>query len=1788
MAEEVQGPILSVGASFDDLRQKRNDFRAALDQYRVEVAEATASLRADQRAYRDADSADEKAYYQTSIQALQASLEQKRVAITQAQQQINAITREVPSLPLKVEVTGVGQQALEAITLIRDQFGELLGPLNGVTGRISSLIETFKLLGQIGSESTANTAAAAERMVVAVEAEGAAAVAAAEQTELFGAALDTEAASADRAAIQSELFGASLGEIATAEKAAAVGTLEMDASIAETETGLAAMGITAGLLVTAIGGVAIAVIATAAAAFEAGKSTAELADHYNILAQRAGVSAQEIQGMTLVAKVSGVSIDEFALTLERLSFNLSGAGRGGGVADGANKVKAAVEIMIGSVKDASGAFLSPVEILKKLADQFAAMPDGIEKTALAIELFGRSGAQLIPTLNLGGAAIDDLIKKADELGISIDGQPEKLAAWNKATGELGLAWDSLKETLGDIGVFSLITGAVNVLTSALEHLSLASEDKTVANLKKSLADTFSQQGAQTLSNLGEQQAKALADALKTATTSGVFGGEIPNIDLFPKDQQDQIRQSLQAIYDDAAEITDQNTKNKAVTVQYLDLVTQLVDKGVIQKRNADDLTAAIQTQRDTTARALESSPDNVTKIQTFNKEVLALEAELDKAQQKFNVLGNFNDSGAQQQQQSLKALIGQIESVGNVPQGGTADQLADYNDKLAKSQPLLAQVKTLIEQLTKARESELSEAKSEAQQEESRTQQIQKTIAALTAQAQAEVNLGKNVSSSDAAQRLAVASKDADLEIEKLLSSAVDKRGQQIPAIIALINDESNAIRANIAVKVVAADIAKTSDDFQKETDKYTRTIQGLQDLTKAYEQGGTAIANAVIGQKLEADAQKLQTAQQEYDLLAQKINQLREAGQSVSATPFVQGPTQNGGYLGDLQSQLTAISQTITDLKAKYQSLFGDAQSEATQTLAKTIADQTEDFKEQVPYVDKLNASYLQTAEAVRQAEIELKLYEFTQKEARTGVDVNSDPFIQLLNKERVLLQQESDQTHQSQVAKEAEQYSIQAVYDKTITKLNEVKAAIISNGQSTLLVDAAIYDAQNKYLTQIDTALLKVGSLKDKFAALFQEIILAGQDFGQKAFQSISKAVDDLSTQIAAFVVTGKANFKALFDSLAESIVKSGIQQVFGSISKSLAGSLNISLPGGKPDGSQGNPLYVKSVDLPSASAISGQSGTTGPLDGLVGLFRNIFSSKSATTPSSSIGTPPFLADTSAPLEANPSYNSAGLFPNIDQSLPTTGSGTGGGSLPLGSIIGGAGIGAGIGGGIGGTVGEVGGAVAGAGAASVIGGISSGAGALGGALGVLGPIGLAVGAALAIFGVISQKIKAKTAEIAQQISASFQTIVDQYNAGNTTLLATIQQTEAARAAAISQLSGKKGGQDQLATLLPQFDQEIAQLQAAQKQVLDTFNKLAVSLSFPDTLQGTIKSLQDLNDQVQQFIDAGGNAATAAQVFAASVNQIKGSTADNLLQSEQSIISAMLQENDLITQRANLIKSTQDQIDAVLYQGVLSRSQSEAQTKAQQIQTIQDNANQQLQSLDDQKNALDAQIAGQAQLFGLTNDVTTLKQTQLNIEKQISAEQAVQVAAEQKLLQQLQALPAGATSVDLGAIATGQGSAGNAQLQHDQTVTNLQQQISELQTELKDATNANGYSNQDREDLRNQITALNTQLAAAVAAPVVQAPDTGVAAATDQTLANAISLALGGAGGLATAIATALQNINQVQIPTLQTSGASSAAFGNINIVVNGSNLTPDQLTQAIQNSLIAAYKSLQGNLQT
>ena len=168
------------------------------------------------------------------------------------------------------------------------------------------------------------------------------------------------------------------------------------------------------------------------------KSAIDTGDALDEMSQRVGVSVETLSVWKPAAEQSGVSGESFEKGLRKLSTTLLEAATGS--EDAARKFAAAgVEF-----KNQDGTLRATDQVLLDLAERFKAMPDGAEKTALAIQLFGKSGADLIPFLNQGRDGINELAAEMQALGVQMSSETAAQAGnFNDALDKLHLATKSI-------------------------------------------------------------------------------------------------------------------------------------------------------------------------------------------------------------------------------------------------------------------------------------------------------------------------------------------------------------------------------------------------------------------------------------------------------------------------------------------------------------------------------------------------------------------------------------------------------------------------------------------------------------------------------------------------------------------------------------------------------------------------------------------------------------------------------------------------------------------------------------------------------------------------------------------------------------------------------------------------------------------------------------------------------------------------------------------------------------------------------------------------------------------------------------------------------------------------------------------------------------------------------------------------------------------------------------------------------------------------------------------------
>lgn len=163
------------------------------------------------------------------------------------------------------------------------------------------------------------------------------------------------------------------------------------------------------------------------------KNQIDYADQLADVAARTAQTTEELSAMEYALHFSDASIEDYSAGLQKLSVNMVAAAEG-------SKQQAAMFDRLGiSLEDQNGQLRDAGDVMLDFSDKLSGMSDGAEKTALVMEVLGKSaGPQLQPFLDQGRDAIKDLTAEASRFGLVVT---EEASA---AAGQLNDNLDKLK------------------------------------------------------------------------------------------------------------------------------------------------------------------------------------------------------------------------------------------------------------------------------------------------------------------------------------------------------------------------------------------------------------------------------------------------------------------------------------------------------------------------------------------------------------------------------------------------------------------------------------------------------------------------------------------------------------------------------------------------------------------------------------------------------------------------------------------------------------------------------------------------------------------------------------------------------------------------------------------------------------------------------------------------------------------------------------------------------------------------------------------------------------------------------------------------------------------------------------------------------------------------------------------------------------------------------------------------------------------------------------------------
>jgi hypothetical protein len=299
-------------------------------------------------------------------------------------------------------------------------------------------------------------------------------------------------------------------------------------------------------------------------------SSVELGMELGHVSKETGITAQDLSVLKFASDVTGVSFEALTKGTGRLSKAMLEAEEGK-----KTSIQSFERLGISQqqVMEHSNDMLGMLGIV---ADRFQTLPDGPQKAAVAISLFGKAGMGLIPFLDQGAAGIEKLRSEANALGIVLDEQGiARLEEMHRTGVEAQAAMQGLALSL------------TNVLSPALMGTAELAE-KAIAKLREML-------------DMGHDNENAGTGVKLPAGLMGLEGADLDAVRVRAATARDAAKAKLDALEEsqkkEGGSIEAFNKKKLALEKEYYDqektmYAAMFVDQKDAVARAQDQLAAA--------------------------------------------------------------------------------------------------------------------------------------------------------------------------------------------------------------------------------------------------------------------------------------------------------------------------------------------------------------------------------------------------------------------------------------------------------------------------------------------------------------------------------------------------------------------------------------------------------------------------------------------------------------------------------------------------------------------------------------------------------------------------------------------------------------------------------------------------------------------------------------------------------------------------------------------------------------------------------------------------------------------------------------------------------------------------------------------------------------------------------------------------------------------------------------------------------------------------------------------
>lgn len=209
---------------------------------------------------------------------------------------------------------------------------------------------------------------------------------------------------------------------------------------------------------------------------------AQVGDRIDKQSQVLGLSRKAFQEWDYILGQNGASIDSMSVSMKTLNGLILDAAAGGKESKSAF---AQLGVGIHEIRK-----LEPEKQFEAVVRAFQRMPAGAEKSALAVKIFGKQGMELLPLLNQSETSIDELRKRAAELGLIMsDDAVDAAVVYGDALDDLQRTFNAFKYSIGT-KILPVLTNGIQKITNYAAKLRRAYEDNGLAGVWDTLVTSF--------------------------------------------------------------------------------------------------------------------------------------------------------------------------------------------------------------------------------------------------------------------------------------------------------------------------------------------------------------------------------------------------------------------------------------------------------------------------------------------------------------------------------------------------------------------------------------------------------------------------------------------------------------------------------------------------------------------------------------------------------------------------------------------------------------------------------------------------------------------------------------------------------------------------------------------------------------------------------------------------------------------------------------------------------------------------------------------------------------------------------------------------------------------------------------------------------------------------------------------------------------------------------------------------------------------------------------------------